>query len=297
MIARMQNFRSGSGDGLQRVLVAAAVVASIVIIGVVDYATGVEVRIYPLYFLPISLAAWRLKRRDVLAAAALSTISWAVSNYIAGMYYIQGVIWGVNILAQGASFVLVGLLIAAVRGALDRERELSRTDPLTSLLNSRGFYNEATRILSFARRYKRPLTVAYVDLDNFKAVNDTMGHKAGDEVLRTVAAVLRNSIRKSDIGARLGGDEFVLLLPETGPDQARVVLDRMMTAITETFGGTQHPITASVGVVSFFVAPSDVEVLVHEADGRMYAAKTAGSNRIDLVVVGEPHEVPLASNS
>lgn len=297
MIARMPDLLSDHSDDTHDVLVMAAVVASIAVIGVADYASGVEVRIYPLYFLPISLAAWRLKRRGALAASALSTASWVVSNYVAGMRYVQGVIWGVNTLAQATSFVLVGLLIAAVRDALDRERELSRTDPLTSLLNSRGFFNEATRIVSFARRYKRQLTVAYVDLDNFKGVNDTMGHKAGDEVLRSVAEVLRNSIRKSDIGARIGGDEFVLLLPETGPDQAGVVLDRMMMAMAETFGGTQHPITASIGVVSFLVPPSDVEVLLHDADARMYAAKAAGRNRIDMVVTSVPSEVTVASSS
>lgn len=91
-----------------------------------------------------------------------------------------------NTLVQGTSFAVVGLLVARLRGALARERALSRTDPLSGLLNSRAFHEEAVRLSAIYRRAARPLTIAYVDLDNFKLINDTHGHNAGDERLRTI---------------------------------------------------------------------------------------------------------------
>ena len=260
----------------------------ILVVAAIDFVSGVELRVYPLYYLPLSFAAWYVGRAWTIAAAVLCTLVWAGSNYLAGLRYSTPGIWTFNAAMHGVSFVAVGLLLAQLKLALAHEKELSRLDPLTSLMNGRAFQEEAARMLSVARRRKRPITVAYIDLDGFKAVNDTQGHHAGDELLRTVAAAIRGCIRSSDLGARVGGDEFVLLLPETGPDEARVALDRLRGRLSQALAGAPQPVTTTIGAVVFTTAPGSVEAMVRGADERMYAAKAAGKNRIVLEVVDDP---------
>lgn len=261
-------------------------VVGILAVGVIDYVSGVELRVVPLYYVPLSLVAWELGRRTVVAAAALCAICWTGANYLAGQTFSSPGVWVFNVVTQALSFAAIGLLIAALRSSLVHERALSRTDTLTSLLNARTFYEEAARVLALSRRTRHSVALAYVDLDNFKTVNDTLGHGAGDDMLRAVGAIILGCTRKSDVAARLGGDEFVLLMPETDPDHARLACERLRTLVAEKFSHDPYPVTASVGGVAFLSVPDNVDAMVHVADTRMYAAKAAGRNRVDLEVVG-----------
>lgn len=276
---------------LPRPFVALLTVFGVLLVAEVDFASGVELRVYPLYYLPLSFAAWYVGRTWTVVTAGLCTLAWMGSNYLAGLTYSTTGIWLFNAAMHGTSFLVVGLLLAKLKNALADAQQLSRLDPLTSLLNARAFYDEARRVVSVGRRKKRPATIAYIDLDDFKAVNDTHGHHAGDELLLRVAGAIRKCIRISDITARMGGDEFVVLLPETGPPEARLVFDRLRGLIAQTLAETPYPVTASIGGVVFLTVPDTVEAMVHVADERMYAAKAAGKNRIQLDVVDDP---PLA---
>jgi diguanylate cyclase (GGDEF)-like protein len=200
------------------------------------------------------------------------------------MRYSTAAVWVVNLGMQATSFVVVALLFAAVRQAFIRAQALSRTDPLTGLLNRRALAEEAGPILALSRRYRHPVTLAYLDLDSFKHVNDTLGHGEGDAVLRTIGRLLRETCRTGDIPARVGGDEFVVLLAETGPDGARTLLDRLQTSLTATLGSRPVPITASVGGVTFLDAPA-IDEMLRQADALMYEAKSAGRNQVHLRVV------------
>jgi diguanylate cyclase (GGDEF)-like protein len=241
--------------------------------------------VFPLYFAPISLVAWFQGRGGALTLAALSAISWFVSNYFGGLQFSHPGLWVANSLVQGASFVVIGLLIATLRAALARERGLNRTDPLTALMNTRAFYEEADRALAQCRRKERPVTIAYIDLDNFKDVNDSLGHQAGDDVLRKVGTLLKSSLRPSDLTTRLGGDEFAVLLPETGGQQASATLERIHSLLANRFASAGSGVTSSIGAVTFTTPPKSVEEMVHQADIRMYAAKNQGRNRIHLDVI------------
>lgn len=283
--------RSKDNASSRKPLMAAAAFAGIAVICAIDFLTGAEYRVFPLYFVPLSGAAWYLGRSGALAGAALCAFSWVGSNYLAGLRFSTPAVWVVNFLMQAASFVVVGMLIATLRSALARAAELSRTDSLTSLFNSRAFYEETQRILARGRRYGHHCTLAYIDLDNFKAVNDLLGHHGGDDIIRRTAGLIRQCSRMGDVSARLGGDEFVVLLPETGPEGAQVVLERLRSVVAETFGESPCPVTASVGAVSFTAPPRDVEELVRLADAAMYAAKSAGKNRVGLHVVGPSHQM------
>ena len=268
-----------------RVLAAMLTVVGILGVAKVDFASGVELRVYPLYYLPLSFAAWYVGRTGTVAAAVFCTVAWTGSNYLAGLRYSGPGIWMFNSAMHGFSFLAVGLLLAQLKVALQREKQLSRLDPLTSLMNGRAFQEEAARILAAARRKKRPITVAYIDLDDFKKVNDTCGHHVGDDLLCAIAAAVRGCIRSSDVGARIGGDEFVVLLPETGPSEAGVALQRLRGRLVEAVAGSPHPVTATIGGVTFTTLPASVEVMVRVADARMYEAKAAGKDRMVLGVM------------
>jgi diguanylate cyclase (GGDEF)-like protein len=260
--------------------------AGILLIAAFDFLSGVEVRVFPLYYVPISIAAWYFGRAGAVAAASLCALGWFGSNQLGGLQFSHPMIWVANTLVQGASFTIVGLLLASLKLAVSRERALSRTDSLCPLLNSRAFYEDSGRILALCRRSKRPVTLAYLDLDNFKAVNDAFGHKAGDNLLRTVAQILQSLVRSSDVAARLGGDEFAILLPELGPQEATQTLERIHGALTQPAGNLSCAVTVTIGAVTFMMVPDDIQAMVQMADSVMYSAKKDGKNRVHLEVIG-----------
>jgi diguanylate cyclase (GGDEF)-like protein len=209
-----------------------------------------------------------------------------ISNHAAGLRFSRPSVLLVNFFMQGLAFVVVGILLARLKTALDEESRLSRTDPLTGLLNTRAFYQEAERLLAVARRYGRPITLAYLDLDNFKAVNETVGHTGGDEVLRRVAEVLKRNVRAGDLSVRAGGDEFIVMLSETAADGAAVVLERLRSEIAAIFSEVVLPITVTVGAVTLGHPPLEVEPLVQRADAVMFSAKATGKNQVRVEVDG-----------
>ncbi|MGI9333793.1 MAG: diguanylate cyclase [Gammaproteobacteria bacterium] len=200
--------------------------------------------------------------------------------------------------ALGASAYLTkpvapGLLVATTAAQLYGKAERSKdslVDVLTGLPNRRAFSEELERVLGAASRQQRTVSIAIVDLDHFKSVNDTYGHGAGDEVLRRVSAVIPAEMRTIDLLARWGGEEFVALFPETGRDSAARVLERALGAVrAEQFtseDGRTFKVTFSAGVAE--VDPDvSVEEAVAQADRLLYIAKTSGRDR---VIVGQSHE-------
>ena len=118
-------------------------ITGVIFVGVIDHLTGYEVRLFPLYFLPIAFVAWRLSRPYALALSALSSLTWALANFLAGKVYSSPFTWPVNVLSQLAAFATVGVLVSDLRRRLLAEKELNRQDQLTALLNSRAFYEKA----------------------------------------------------------------------------------------------------------------------------------------------------------
>jgi two-component system cell cycle response regulator len=178
------------------------------------------------------------------------------------------------------------LVVAAISAKIRREADmarLTRLDGLTGLPNRAAFEVAFEQFRAHARRTRRPMALGMIDLDNFKSVNDTYGHLAGDEVLMRVAEVLARTLRQSDFIARWGGEEIVVMLPDTDAAGAVVALQKSLDALrAETFqdpSGRTFSVTFSAGIAE--TAPEwEVEQAVERADRLLYAAKGAGRNRI-----------------
>jgi diguanylate cyclase (GGDEF)-like protein/PAS domain S-box-containing protein len=177
----------------------------------------------------------------------------------------------------------------------ERLQHLVDHDPLTGLYNRRRFEQELERHVAHAGRYGVQGALLVLDLDDFKLVNDTLGHNAGDELIVTIAGLLRNHLRDSDVIARLGGDEFAVLLPAGGPEEAEAVAAKLVCAVREeaTVVGSRRArrITTSVGVAPFSDARLTGEEMLINADLAMYEAKEAGRDR-HAVYASDRHDPP-----
>ena len=182
--------------------------------------------------------------------------------------------------------VITSIVITLVSLAMGRYQRrisaLATTDQLTDLPNRRGFDLLANQAVQEARRNPSPLCALMLDLDNFKQLNDSQGHMAGDEVLRRFASDLRSTLRQSDIICRWGGEEFILLLKDTTPDQARELGEKIRQQTernTISFNGSDLQITTSLGLAQLHAGES-LEQLITRADRALYRAKQSGRNRL-----------------
>ena len=270
------------GEPPAAVVLAGSAVLVVAVAGV-DYATGIELRVFPLYFLPVLAVSLRLGRWPGLGTAAVCALAWELSNHLAGMRESRTAIGLANLVLMAIAFGSVALLAAAQREWLRRERAISRTDGLTGLLNGRGFYEAAAVEVARSIRYRHPITLAYMDVDDFKGINDRFGHARGDAILVAIARALRRACRSTDLVARLGGDEFVILFPETGRDAAEAALVKLRSRVREAGSQDGSPVTASIGSVSFAKPSTEVEALVHAADTVLYTVKADGKNALRCV--------------
>ena len=165
------------------------------------------------------------------------------------------------------------------------QEELAQTDRLTELGNQSGFFEDLDRQLRVLIRYKHPAALAIIDIDDFKDVNDTRGHLAGNRLLRTLGKTIRQSIRASDLAGRIGGDEFAILFPETEPDKAKEVVEKLFDALCAATKGEFPEVTFSVGVAGYHNVPDKYEDMVRAADQLMYEVKNKGKNSVSLKII------------
>lgn len=180
--------------------------------------------------------------------------------------------------------------------ALEETRKISRTDGLTGLFNRRFFDEALEGEINRAQRYDGSFTLIFFDLDNFKKLNDTQGHQAGDLTLKRVAEIMILEKRTEDIACRYGGEELVLILPETQKINALVIAERIRKKLEEAeleFDGKSFGITLSGGVASYPLDAQDTKSLVHAADIALYQAKENGKNRIFLHTLDKRHYIRI----
>jgi diguanylate cyclase (GGDEF)-like protein len=257
-------------------LLAAVLVA---FLGWLDYATGFEISFSFFYLLPISLTAWYLNLKHAYFFTAVSILTWLISNWAAGQYYSSEWIRFFNALVRLGTFFMIAYLIHTLKFALHAEQTTARTDYLTGIYNKRHFITQLELELKRANRLQYPVSMVYIDLDNFKMVNDDLGHHAGDAQLTLIAQTISGLIRKTDLFARLGGDEFGLFLPDTDQARARPVLEKIERTVLHELSILNSPITLSMGVITFQAPPQDTDTIIKAADALMYQAKQTGKQQ------------------
>lgn len=250
------------------------------IIGAIDFLTGYELSLSVFYVIPIFLVTWFTGRTLGLLTSLVSAVVWFAADIIAAHPYSHALIPVWNSFIRLTFFVVITYLFSSLKSSTERERELSRKDYLTGAANPRFFYKLAQMEIDRFQRYAHPFSLAFIDLDNFKFVNDQFGHAVGDEVLRAVVSSVKKHSRKTDVIARLGGDEFALLLSETSEESARVVLSKVQAMLLEEMRQNNWQITFSIGVVTCNASPKTTDELVRMADELMYSVKKSSKNAI-----------------
>jgi diguanylate cyclase (GGDEF)-like protein len=269
----------------QSLLISAASVMAL-LVGILHHIAGPELSSTVFYLIPIALVTWFTKRPIGLILSMLSALTWLIADLTSGAAYSSSDIPYWNGVARLSSFVILVFILSALKSILKQEKELSRIDFLTGIRNRRYFIELVNMEINRARRYEHPFTMACIDLDNFKTVNDCFGHSTGDILLRLVARTIQENIRITDTVARLGGDEFAILLPETGCNVAEAILQKVQKINSDILRRHGWPVTLSIGVVTFTSPPSTVDETLKEADRLMYTAKNKGKNSIQYQVFG-----------
>ena len=247
------------------------------------------------YFLAIGASSFRYDKRVCITAGVLAVVEYfAIVDYAATHWDLNSPIyapfpygqfdWSYQISRMILMLVASALSLALVSRS-QRLLQLATSDPLTRLFN-RGYIDERFAVeLSRARRYRKQLTLAVIDVDRFKMLNDNHGHASGDVVLRKIGAMLRESFRHSDTVGRYGGEEFVVILPEMEMEAGRQKLESLRQRIAHTrmaipHRGEQVQITISVGLATFPSDGEDAARLFSLADKRMFRAKRQGRNQV-----------------
>jgi diguanylate cyclase (GGDEF)-like protein len=260
---------------------ASSILLCILLIGYIDYITGYEISLSLFYIVPILVAAWTLGMTAGVISCVLCITIVVVLDFISGeVHEIQTAIFVWNALAEFGLYAMIGISISLLKKSLQRERTLSITDPLTGISNTRHFRQIAEYEIRRGRRYHHPITLVFIDCDNFKKVNDSMGHAAGDLLLKTIAHVLRDNIRENDTAGRIGGDEFAILLPETGSEFSRTQVKQIVDRLEVHMAHYGWPVSFSIGIATFMRQPVGIEEMLQKADHLMYQVKRKGKKGI-----------------
>jgi len=258
----------------------------IAVLGVLDYVTGPDVSLFIFYLVPV--ATWFAGNAAGMALSVLSAVAWSLADILSTHAGRHAAVPYWNLFMELSSFFLASLVLAGLRSSMEREQKQGRIDYLTGAVSSRYFAELADREIQRALRYRHIFTAAYLDLDNFKAVNDNRGHQEGDRLLKLVVATIADSIRATDIVARLGGDEFIILFPETGSDMARTAVEKTREKLLELMVANDWPVTFSFGLVTFDSAPQSVNHLVKLTDAVMYEVKNSGKDGVKSSIYSAP---------
>ena len=242
-------------------------------VGAMNYLFGSCLSFASLSLGPIVLVAWFAGYERGLYLSAIALAVALIVDYtsvrVCGHLYQH--LWNEAVLF--GAFILIAYLISRLQHYLGQERSHARIDHLTGVANRLAFYEAANGEIIRAIRHRRPLTIAFLDIDNFKKVNDSLGHHEGDRLLQKTAHFIRENLRASDHICRLGGDEFAVLLSETDAYEAQRVIEKIKGNLFNVVRDYGESIGYSIGMVTFKEPPPSVDEMLRQADQAMYEIK------------------------
>ncbi len=252
----------------------------VAMLGYLDYITGPYLYFITFYLIPLYLATWFAGKWCGLIVLIASAVAWTVDDLSHSLSYVHPIIPYWNLLLKLSTFGFFIYILSSLKGALQRVNMLATTDFLTGIANRRYFFEAASREIDRCKRYGNTITVIYLDIDNFKYINDIHGHDAGDAVLRLIGRTLKENIRTVDIAARMGGDEFSAIFPETGYEDGKLAIQRIKNKLQNAIQSKDLPITFSIGALTCINPAPTFETIMAMADIMMYVAKKEGKNQV-----------------
>ena len=269
---------------LSRAWIVGLALVGVAIIGLLDYRIGLELSLSVFYLCPVGIASWYTGRKTGVLIALLATLSALVGDLLAGNLSAHPGILIWNGLLHLGFMLIVAYLLDRLHTNIKNEHKLARIDSVTGVSNRRAFRELLQYHLDYAAREGIPIGLAYIDLDDFKRVNDTHGHSEGDRMLQLFAQALQTSVRRTDIVARLGGDEFALLIPGANLSAAESLIAKVLRALQQAFKREVCMVTCSVGCVIFQTHMPSADDAIRSADLLMYNVKTQGKNAVAFEV-------------
>lgn len=244
-----------------------------------DFFTGTQLSFSLFYLIPIAFYSFAFSASVGVGVACISAAIWLLIDLLTSTHPDTfAYLWD--------SIIRLGffLLPAFMLRSIEQERIHARTDYLTGAINHRYFNELLEKEIERSIRYKHPFTIAFIDLDNFKVVNDTFGHLYGDKMLRTLAEKMKNHLRRPDVVARVGGDEFAILLPETNAEEARYAMSNLFSTIESELTTQKWHLTFSVGVLTLSEPQISADKILGVVDKMMYIVKNNGKNSIKFAI-------------
>ena len=238
----------------------------------------------PFYAIPITLASWYGSKKTGILLTLTSALMIAMVKIIVLQYSMSVFLHISESLSYILAYLGLAIIVTSFRDIHRIEAIAADTDDLTGINNSRSFYVELANELIRSHRYGHVFSLAYLDIDDFKYVNDTKGHLEGDRLLIEVAKCLKISLRKTDTAARLGGDEFACLFPETNQESANIAFENVSHMLQKRMKEHGWDVTFSAGLVTFETIPDDIKEALNAADELMYSVKNGEKNNIALRV-------------
>lgn len=294
-----------NGTLLQKIIVFILSSIFAVLIGYIHILSGKELALSLFFLIPIVAVTWYSGTYPGIAMAVMSILVWLFADLTMISTYSANWLPFINELLRLTVFLFIVFILHRMKKMISIHKNLSILDSLTNLLNRRGFNIEGFKEIERSRRTRNPFSIVYMDIDNFKSINDTLGHHTGDALLVCVSRILKSKLRNMDIVARLGGDEFLLMLPRTSGKFAEQAVTKLKKFLDEAMERNNWAVSFSFGIASFSRGvPVSVIIAISAADTLMYKAKNSGKNKIEIQEINPdgsfgdepPNEFSIFSN-
>ena len=258
---------------------------AVALLGFLDYLTGPSLSLNILFLAPVSLVVWSTGKRAGIFISVIGALAGLLADFASQPSLILSSIPYWNAFSNLGFYLVLTLLLPSLKR--EREEAWTRKDYLTGVANKKHFMELVHSEIQRTRRYRHPFTIAYLDVDNFKSVNQRLGHSSGDALLQAVARSIKEKIRTVDQLARMGEDEFAMLFPETQPDPAKIVIRRIQQNLQDAVQKNEWPITFSIGVATFMQPPDTAELILKKLQELIAVAKKEGKNTVRHEIIGQ----------